>query len=93
MILTSLDDVRPGMALGVGLHNREGHTLLGAGVVLTDEYIGRLRELGWGADRIRAELADLLDQGWRERRVVLDGTQLAQEELVRGATGLLEVPW
>ncbi len=51
------------------------------------------RELGWGADRIRAELADLLDQGWRERRVVLDGTQLAQEELVRGATGLLEVPW
>jgi glycerol-3-phosphate dehydrogenase len=51
------------------------------------------RELGWSADRIRAELADLLDQGWRERRAVLDGAQLAQEELVRGATGLLEVPW
>jgi glycerol-3-phosphate dehydrogenase len=51
------------------------------------------RELGWDADRIRAELADLLDQGWRERRVILDGAQLAQEELVRGATGLLEVPW
>jgi len=51
------------------------------------------RELGWDADRIRAELADLLDQGWRERRAVLDGAQLAQEELVRGATGLLEVPW
>jgi len=51
------------------------------------------RELGWDADRIRAELADLLDQGWRERRAVLDGAQLAQEELLRGATGLLEVPW
>jgi glycerol-3-phosphate dehydrogenase len=50
------------------------------------------RELGWGADRIRAELGDLLDQGWRERRAILDGAQLAQEELVRGATGLLEVP-
>jgi glycerol-3-phosphate dehydrogenase len=51
------------------------------------------RELGWDAGRIRAELADLLDQGWRERRVILDGAQLAAEELLRGATGLLEVPW
>jgi glycerol-3-phosphate dehydrogenase len=51
------------------------------------------RELGWDADRVRAELADLLDQGWRERRAVLDGAQLSQEELVRGSTGLLEVPW
>ncbi len=50
------------------------------------------RELGWSADRVRAELADLLDQGWRERRSILEGAQLAQEELVRGATGLLEVP-
>jgi glycerol-3-phosphate dehydrogenase len=51
------------------------------------------RELGWDADRIRAELADLLEQGWRERRAIADGAQLAQEELVRGATGPLEVPW
>jgi glycerol-3-phosphate dehydrogenase len=51
------------------------------------------RELGWGADRVRAELADLLDAGWRERRAILDGAQLAQEELLRGATGPLEVPW
>jgi len=51
------------------------------------------RELGWDADRVRAELADLLDAGWRERRAVLDGAQLAQEELLRGATGPLEVPW
>ena len=50
------------------------------------------RELGWDEGRIRAELADLLDQGWRERRSVADGAQLAQEELLRGATGLLEVP-
>ncbi|HEY6002060.1 MAG TPA: glycerol-3-phosphate dehydrogenase/oxidase [Anaeromyxobacter sp.] len=50
------------------------------------------RELGWDEGRVRAELADLLDQGWRERRSIADGAQLAQEELVRGATGLLEVP-
>jgi len=43
------------------------------------------RELGWGPERTRAELADLLEVGWRERRAVLDGAQLAQEELLRGA--------
>ena len=43
------------------------------------------RELGWSAEQTRAELADLLELGWRERRVVLDGHQLAQEELLRGA--------
>jgi len=43
------------------------------------------RELGWDAERVRAELADLLEVGWRERRAVLDGAQLAQEELLRGA--------
>jgi glycerol-3-phosphate dehydrogenase len=41
------------------------------------------RELGWDADRLRAELADLLEVGWRERRPVLDGWQLAEEELLR----------
>ncbi len=40
-------------------------------------------ELGWSADRLRAEIADLLQVGWRERRAVLDGHQLAQEELLR----------
>jgi glycerol-3-phosphate dehydrogenase len=48
------------------------------------------RELGWDADRIRAELADLLDAGWRERRAILDEAQLAQEELLRGGIGPLE---
>jgi HD-GYP domain-containing protein (c-di-GMP phosphodiesterase class II) len=46
MILMSLDEVRSGMLLGVGLHNKEGRTLLGAGVTLTDGYIERLRSLG-----------------------------------------------
>jgi glycerol-3-phosphate dehydrogenase len=41
------------------------------------------RELGWSADQTRAELADLLEVGWRERRPVLDGWQLAEEELLR----------
>jgi glycerol-3-phosphate dehydrogenase len=50
------------------------------------------RELSWPADRIRAELQDLLDAGWRDRRPVLDAAGLAQEELVRGAHGALEVP-
>jgi glycerol-3-phosphate dehydrogenase len=43
------------------------------------------QELSWSADQTRAELADLLEIGWRERRVVLDGHQLAQEELLRGS--------
>jgi len=43
------------------------------------------RELGWSGERTRAELAGLLEVGWRERRPVLDGAQLAQEELLRGA--------
>jgi glycerol-3-phosphate dehydrogenase len=42
------------------------------------------RELGWSAEQVRAELVDLLELGWRERRAVLDGHQLAQEELLRG---------
>ncbi len=43
------------------------------------------QELGWDAAQVRAELADLLDSGWRERRAVLDGHQLAAEELLRAA--------
>jgi glycerol-3-phosphate dehydrogenase len=43
------------------------------------------RELSWSPMQVRAELADLLEVGWRERRAVLDGAQLAQEELLRGA--------
>jgi HD-GYP domain-containing protein (c-di-GMP phosphodiesterase class II) len=49
MILKSLDEVRPGMLLGVGLRNREGHTLLGPGQALSFEYIARLQALGYCA--------------------------------------------
>ncbi len=50
------------------------------------------RTLGWSPERIRAELQDLLEVAWRERRPVLDGWQLAQEELCRGAHAGVEVP-
>jgi glycerol-3-phosphate dehydrogenase len=43
------------------------------------------RELSWDPDRLRAELANLLEVGWRERRPILDGWQLAEEELLRAA--------
>lgn len=46
MILTSLDEVRPGMMLGAGVHNVEGQTLLGPDVPLTAGYIARLEALG-----------------------------------------------
>ena len=49
VILTSLDEVRPGMMLGTGVHNPEGQTLLGPEVPLTAAYIGRLQALGCSA--------------------------------------------
>jgi HD-GYP domain-containing protein (c-di-GMP phosphodiesterase class II) len=49
MILMGLEDVRPGMVLGVGIRNRKGHTLLGPGEILSPEYLARLRELGYCA--------------------------------------------
>jgi HD-GYP domain-containing protein (c-di-GMP phosphodiesterase class II) len=49
MILLALEDVRPGMVLGVGLRNREGHTVLGAGQSLTAGFVARLKSLGYCA--------------------------------------------
>jgi HD-GYP domain-containing protein (c-di-GMP phosphodiesterase class II) len=49
MILMALRDIRPGMLVGVGLRNKEGHTLLGPGVALTPSYIARLEQLGYCA--------------------------------------------
>jgi glycerol-3-phosphate dehydrogenase len=46
------------------------------------------RERGWTPEQVRAELSDLLDVGWRERRAVLGGSTLVQEELLRHAVGL-----
>jgi HD-GYP domain-containing protein (c-di-GMP phosphodiesterase class II) len=45
----ALEDVRPGMQLGRALRNREGHTLLGAGMTLSPDYVERLRALGYWA--------------------------------------------
>jgi glycerol-3-phosphate dehydrogenase len=50
------------------------------------------RELDWTPEQIRAELGDLLDAGWRERRAVLAGSAVVQEELLRHAVGLAGVP-
>jgi HD-GYP domain-containing protein (c-di-GMP phosphodiesterase class II) len=44
-----LGDIRPGMILGVGLRNKEGHMLLGPGMALTALYIDRLKDLGYCA--------------------------------------------
>jgi HD-GYP domain-containing protein (c-di-GMP phosphodiesterase class II) len=49
MILLALEDVRPGMVLGVGLRNREGNTVLGAGQTLTPGFLERLKGLGYCA--------------------------------------------
>ena len=49
-------------------------------------------ELAWDAEQLRAELHGLLELNWRERRPVLDGWQLAEEELLRAVhRGLGEV--
>jgi HD-GYP domain-containing protein (c-di-GMP phosphodiesterase class II) len=49
MILMSLEDVHPGMLVGVGLRSKQGVMLLGPGIALTSAYIGRLKELGYCA--------------------------------------------
>ncbi len=79
MILTSLDDVQPGMVLGVGLRNREGQTLLGPGQPLTAEYIGRLRGLGYCAVWIDDE--DTRDIPYEDN--LSDSTRLAAMTAVR----------
>lgn len=81
MILMALEDVRPGMALGRTLYNKEGHTLLGAGVPLTPAYIGRLRDLGYWAVWIDDE--DTRDIVYRD--AVTDTTRLATTSLVQTA--------
>jgi glycerol-3-phosphate dehydrogenase len=48
------------------------------------------RERGWSPEQTRAELSDLLDAGWRERRAVLSGSTLVQEELLRHAAAIGE---
>jgi HD-GYP domain-containing protein (c-di-GMP phosphodiesterase class II) len=81
MILLALEDVRPGMLLGRTLYNREGHTLLGAGMPLTPQYIGRLQELGYWAVWIDDE--DTRDIVYRD--AVTDTTRLATTSAVQTA--------
>src|ERR1043166_2523943 len=79
MILTAIDDVQAGMVLGVGIRNKEGHTLLGPGIALTDAYVNRLREFGYCTLWIEtAETADIpyLD-------MLTEATRLATTAVVR----------
>jgi HD-GYP domain-containing protein (c-di-GMP phosphodiesterase class II) len=79
MILMALDDVQPGMALGRALNNREGYTLLAAGMVLTEAYIARLRGLGYWAVWIDdEETRDIVYQ-----EIVSDATRLATTGALR----------
>ncbi|MND06413.1 hypothetical protein D3C83_277690 [compost metagenome] len=43
--------------------------------------------LDWPPERTRAELAAFLDARWIQRRPVLAGPTLAQEEVLRGVAG------
>src|SRR5437870_9383904 len=79
MILTALDDVRPGMVLGVGIRNKEGHTLLGPGVALTESYVDRLRDLGYCAMWIDTE--DTSDIPYQD--MLTESTRLATTSVVR----------
>ncbi|HTY78994.1 MAG TPA: HD domain-containing phosphohydrolase [Candidatus Bathyarchaeia archaeon] len=75
----SLEDLRPGMRLGIGMHNREGHVLLGPGVSLTSRYIARLRELGCSAVWIDDE--DTRDIPYE--RILTDTTRMAASEEIQ----------
>src|SRR5437870_1329729 len=79
MILTALDDVHPGMTLGVGVRNKEGHTLLGPGVTLTESYVNRLRELGYCALWIETE--DTADIPYQD--MLTESTRLATSAAIR----------
>jgi HD-GYP domain-containing protein (c-di-GMP phosphodiesterase class II) len=84
MILMALDDVRPGMIVGVGLRNREGHMLLGPGVALTAEHIARLRQLGYYAAWI--DDADTRDIPYDD--MLSEETRVAATAVIREAFDL-----
>ncbi|HTP50537.1 MAG TPA: glycerol-3-phosphate dehydrogenase/oxidase [Anaeromyxobacteraceae bacterium] len=79
-----LEDLRRRCRLGIAGCGGLDCARLGAQLVA--------HELDWDGDRLRAELHQLLEVNWRERRAVLDGFQLSQEELLRAVhRGLGEV--
>jgi HD-GYP domain-containing protein (c-di-GMP phosphodiesterase class II) len=49
VIQVAVIDLKPGMRLGTGVRDAEGRLLLGPGVALNWEYIGRLRDRGFPA--------------------------------------------
>lgn len=80
MLLMSLDDIRPGMVLGIGLRNSVGHTLLGPGIVLTDDYVDRLRRLGYCAVWIDDDdTRDIVPQDTLSERTRIAATKAIRE--------------
>jgi len=73
----TLNDLRKRTRLGTGPCQGTGCTLKAA-AILADE-------LGCDINQVRQQVADFLQERWAGRQPVLEGVQLAQEELVRAA--------
>ena len=58
MRYVSLKDAQPGMQLGAELFDSQGRILMGANMVLTENFIRRLMEYGYAGVYIRDELTE-----------------------------------
>ena len=58
MRYVSLKQARPGMRLGYDIYDSMGRTLAGANTLVTENYIQRLKELGFDGIYIRDELTE-----------------------------------
>ncbi len=85
MLLTPLHEVRPGMMLGVGVHNPDGQTLLGPDVPLTQAYIARLGAMG--CSRVWIEDEDTRDIQYDH--VLSEDTRLGAGVEIRRAFALV----
>jgi HD-GYP domain-containing protein (c-di-GMP phosphodiesterase class II) len=83
----SLDEVTPGMSVGVGLRSKQGHMLLGPGVALTASYIQRLKDLGYCAVWIDDE--DTRDIPYED--TLSETTRLASTSAIRDTFALTSV--
>lgn len=61
MRYVSLQEARPGMQLATEIFDSQGRILMGANMILTDNFICRLQEYGYAAVYIRDELTDDID--------------------------------
>ncbi len=61
MRYVSLKDAQPGMQLGAELFDSQGRILMGANMVLTENFIQRLMEYGYAGVYIRDELTEDID--------------------------------